>query len=106
MAPSSTSTADSTVLMLVAAAAAAGGPKVSFAAHPYPINGQPIENLTTPSSASERFAVIEFSGTQYKVTLDDTIVADKQAGVDIGQVMSLGNVLMKRCSRCGEGKSR
>ncbi len=69
------------------------GPKLTFAIHPFPINGTPID-LNAPSVEADRFAIVEFSGTQYKVTLDDTIVADKQANVDIGDVISLGKVLM------------
>ena len=46
-------------------AAAANGalPQLSVVRHPYPINGIPVDQ-----SDSDKFAVIEFSGTQFKVT--------------------------------------
>jgi len=69
------------------------GPKVTFASHPYPINGAPID-MSTPSLPVDRFAIVEFSGTQYKVALDDTIVADLQPDIDIGDVISLDKVMM------------
>jgi len=38
--------------------------------------------------------VINFSGTQYKVTRDDVLVADKIPNVDIGDVFAIENVLL------------
>lgn len=60
--------------------------------HPYPINGIPVD--TMPSKPADLFAIIGFSGTQYKVTMDDVIVADKIEGVDIGQMIDLAEVLL------------
>jgi ribosomal protein L21 len=44
------------------------------------------------SEAYAKFAVIEHSGTQYKITIDDTIVADRMEGVDIGDKISIDKV--------------
>ena len=60
--------------------------------HPYPINGIPIE--TIPTKATDLFAIVSFSGTQYKVTLDDVIIADRIEGIDIGQTIELSEVLL------------
>lgn len=40
------------------------------------------------------FAVIEISGTQYKVTPDDLIVTEKLSGVDINDTITLNRVLL------------
>ena len=40
------------------------------------------------------FAVVSFSGTQYKVVLDDLLVADRIEGVDIGDKLSLDVLLV------------
>jgi large subunit ribosomal protein L21 len=61
--------------------------------HPYPINGIPVDT-TMPSKREDLFAIIGFSGTQYKVTMDDVIVADRMEGVDIGQLIDLSEVLL------------
>ncbi len=47
-----------------------------------------------PSKREDLFAIIGFSGTQYKVTMDDVIVADRMEGVDIGQLIDLSEVLL------------
>ena len=41
-------------------------PKISIVEHPFPLDGQPIPAVT---QASDRFAVIEHSGTQFKLTI-------------------------------------
>lgn len=38
--------------------------------------------------------MVNFSGTQYKVVLDDMIVADKIEGIDIGEKLNLDQVLL------------
>jgi large subunit ribosomal protein L21 len=71
---------------------------MSVVEHPYPINGVPLD--VAPSSddnnipAPTLFAIIELSGTQFKVTLDDTIVADHMEGVDIGDNIYIDDVLL------------
>jgi hypothetical protein len=40
--------------------------KVSIVRHPVSLDGKPIDDVTKPA---DRFAVIEFSGTQYKLTV-------------------------------------
>jgi hypothetical protein len=42
-------------------------PRVSFVEHPYPLTDAPIDSAN-PSPPQERFAIIELSGTQFKVT--------------------------------------
>ena len=65
---------------------------MSAVRHPYAINGMPLE--TSPAKPADLFAVVGFSGTQFKVTVDDVIVADRIEGIDIGQTLDLSNVLL------------
>ena len=65
---------------------------ISAVRHPYAINGVPLE--TSPAKPADLFAVVVFSGTQFKVAVDDVIVADRIEGVDIGQMIDLSNVLL------------
>ena len=51
-------------------------------AAPYTVSPQPV------------FAVVEVSGTQYKVTPDDLIVTEKLKGVDINDKVRLNKVLL------------
>ena len=70
-------------------------PRVTLVHHPFSLDGKPIESKHgVISPAEDKFAVIEFSGTQYKVTIDDTIVANKISGVDIGDTYKLNKVLL------------
>lgn len=64
----------------------------SIVRHPYSLTDEPIPS--TPSSAQDMFAVVSFSGTQYKVVLDDLLVADRIEGVDIGDKLSLDVLLV------------
>jgi len=50
--------------------------------------------MKKPTAKEEMFAVVNFMGTQFKVVLDDQIVADKIEGVDIGQKLNLDQVLL------------
>lgn len=66
----------------------------SIVQHPTSLlEGRPID-VSKPSPKEELFAVVNFSGTQYKVVLDDVIVADKIDNVDIGQRLDLDQVLL------------
>ncbi len=70
-------------------------PRATLIHHPFTLDGKPIESkhgVITPTE--DKFAVIEFSGTQFKVTIDDTIVANKISGVDIGDTYKLNKVLL------------
>jgi len=63
--------------------------------HPTSLTDRPLDAAVgTPSPKEEVFAVVNFSGTQYKVVLDDKIVADKMDGVDIGDRFDLDQVLL------------
>jgi len=53
-----------------------------------------VLDMKKPTVKEEMFAVVNFMGTQYKVVLDDQIVADKIEGVDIGQKLNLDQVLL------------
>ena len=61
--------------------------------HPFTLDGKPLD-VNQPTTPSDMFAVIAHSGTQYKVSQDDTIVVDKISGVDIGDQIELDEVLL------------
>ena len=54
------------------------------------------DRITAPYTVSPQpvFAVIEVSGSQYKVTPDDLIVTEKLKGVDINDKVRLNKVLL------------
>jgi large subunit ribosomal protein L21 len=62
----------------------------SIIEHPYSLNDEPLGE----PNKDDRFAIIQFSGTQYKVTYDDVLVADKQNDVDIGEMVELDRVML------------
>lgn len=64
----------------------------SIVHHPYSLTD--AELSPGPSTAQDMFAVVEFSGTQYKVVVDDLVVADRIEGVDIGDKLSLPVLLV------------
>lgn len=70
-------------------------------------NSEDVSNIPSPFSLLDRrvpgpysvepvqvFAVVEISGTQYKVTPDDLIVTEKLSGVDINDSITLNRVLL------------
>eukprot|EP00605_Chrysophyceae_sp_TOSAG23-4_P000018 GSChrysophyteH1.ASY1.ANO1.18.1 assembled CDS len=65
----------------------------SIIQHPVTIDGEPLD-ANSPSPREDRFAVMEVGGTQYKVTIDDTIVADHMDGVDIGDKINFNTVML------------
>ena len=65
----------------------------AIALHPFTLDGKPLD-VNQPTTPSDMFAVIAHSGTQYKVSQDDTIVVDKISGVDIGDQIELDEVLL------------
>lgn len=54
------------------------------------------EKVTGPYKIAQQpiFAVVEISGTQYKVTPDDLIVTEKIPGLDIHDTIKLNRVLL------------
>jgi Ribosomal prokaryotic L21 protein len=64
-------------------------PKLSIVRHPYHL---PSAAVLSNDTKSNKFAVVEYSGTQYKVAIDDVIVSDHLDGIDIGQTLSLEKV--------------
>lgn len=76
----------------------AKAPRLSMTYHPYSLaegsQGQTALSTKGPSPREDRFAVVELSGTQYKVTLDDVITADLMENVDIGDTVNLDKVLL------------
>jgi large subunit ribosomal protein L21 len=81
-------------------------PCLSLTYHPYSLSDSETTSASSSSSSSlslssnspspreDRFAVVELSGTQYKVTLDDVIMADLIPNVDIGDKVDLDKVLL------------
>lgn len=70
-------------------------PVLSIVKHPYALPSAPIAENEIRESLSpipSQFAVVEYSGTQYKVTIDDLIIADHVEGLDIGQTIHLDKV--------------
>lgn len=65
----------------------------SLVHHPFSINEQPLD-ANLPSPKMDRFAIVALSGTQFKVCVDDTIVADHRDDVDIGDVIDYPEVLL------------
>lgn len=85
--------------------------QISVVKHPFPINGEPLA-ADREIIKNDLFAVVEFSGTQYKVTKvsqtilslsttnfkmtlwsqNDTIVVDKIPDIDIDDVINMGKV--------------
>jgi large subunit ribosomal protein L21 len=61
--------------------------------HPFPIDGNPLDSALRTES-KDLFAIAEFSGTQFKLAVDDTLVADKIEGVDIGETIDISDVLL------------
>mmetsp|Transcript_22428 Transcript_22428/g.32709 ORF Transcript_22428/g.32709 Transcript_22428/m.32709 type:complete len:177 (+) Transcript_22428:84-614(+) len=73
-------------------------PVMSYVEHPYQLNKKESEEGISPSVSSEwdtsKFAVVEYSGTQYKVTPGDNIIVNKIEDFDIGQPIELDKVLL------------
>jgi large subunit ribosomal protein L21 len=67
-------------------------PFLSAVRHPYSINGLPLSD--TPAKPEDLFAVVEFSGTQYKVTLGDVLIADKMEDIDIESKITFSKVML------------
>lgn len=65
-------------------------PVLSIVRHPFP-----LPSATPAAEGSvDKFAVVEFSGTQYKITLNDVIAADHIESCDIGQQIPIEKVLL------------
>jgi len=58
----------------------------------HPVPG--ADSKSDGSDALKKFAVINFSGRQYKVAVDDTIVADHLQDVDLDSVVTIDDVLL------------
>lgn len=71
---------------------------VTVVEHPHSLNGYlpyGADKDELEQARKNLFAVVSFSGTQYKVAKDDVIVADKMNDdVDIGETVDLSDVLM------------
>jgi large subunit ribosomal protein L21 len=65
----------------------------SVVSHPYALDERPLD-AKKPSNPEDRFAVVSLSGTQFKVTVGDTIVADHMEGLDIGDRVVYPEVLL------------
>lgn len=60
---------------------------------PFKVDGLPVTK-SYEVEEQDIFAVVEISGTQYKVTPDDLIVTEKLSGVDINDRITLNRVLL------------
>jgi len=60
---------------------------------PFNVDDAPVTN-SYEVEQQDMFAVVEISGTQYKVTPDDLIVTEKLSGVDINDRITLSRVLL------------
>ncbi|KAG5192648.1 ribosomal protein L21-like protein [Tribonema minus] len=67
-------------------------PLVTMVTHARPA-GAPKPPII-PRGCAGRFAVIKLGGTQYKVTVDDVIAAEKVKGPDIGELIDVKDVLL------------
>jgi large subunit ribosomal protein L21 len=65
----------------------------SIVTHPYSLDDRPLSEQGA-SNPEDRFAVVALSGTQYKVAVGDTIIADHIEGVDIGDIVVYPEVLL------------
>lgn len=75
----------------------AGAIKQTLVRHPISLLDEylsPEEKDEISMTASEKFAVIKLSGTQYKVALDDIVVSNLIHGYDIGESMEINDVLL------------
>ena len=60
--------------------------------HPFPLDGKPID--VNNKKDVQQFAVVEFQGTQHKITLGDSMLVDKIDDVDIGERITFDKVLL------------
>lgn len=84
------------VLQILQRAKESGTPLKTVAKHKYDLyNGNEADDsqlVNLMPSTNNRFAVIAWSGSQYKVTVDDLIVGDIDHSLDIGQTVELNKV--------------
>lgn len=66
----------------------------SVVRHPFNLADDETLDPSSPSSPEDIFAVVSLSGTQYKLTPDDTFVVDRMEGVDIGDQIEIPHVLL------------
>lgn len=66
----------------------------SVVRHPFNLQDGEALDLSSPSAPEDIFAVVSHSGTQYKLTSNDTFVVDRMEGVDIGDQIEIPHVLL------------
>jgi large subunit ribosomal protein L21 len=74
------------------ARAAAPRSRVTVVSH-IPPAGAPAA-VEVPEECQPVFAIIKLGGTQYKVTVDDVIAAEKVIGPEIGELVDIKDVLL------------
>mmetsp|Transcript_16072 Transcript_16072/g.35607 ORF Transcript_16072/g.35607 Transcript_16072/m.35607 type:complete len:191 (-) Transcript_16072:105-677(-) len=86
----------SSIPMINKAVENATAPKFALVEHPYILDGyrEETDEAVDVTNSNNLFAVVDFSGSQYKVSQDDVIVADKMDHIDIGTIISLDKVLL------------
>lgn len=67
-------------------------PTMSYVRHPFSLNGKPID--TNSEKDSQRFAIVDFQGTQHKITQGDSMLVDKIDDIDIGEKIIFDKVLL------------
>mmetsp|Transcript_17011 Transcript_17011/g.28377 ORF Transcript_17011/g.28377 Transcript_17011/m.28377 type:complete len:164 (+) Transcript_17011:41-532(+) len=67
-------------------------PIMSYVRHPYSLNGKPID--LNCEKDSQQFAIVDFQGTQHKVTQGDSMLVDKIEDIDIGEKIIFDKVLL------------
>mmetsp|Transcript_18296 Transcript_18296/g.19060 ORF Transcript_18296/g.19060 Transcript_18296/m.19060 type:complete len:169 (+) Transcript_18296:31-537(+) len=69
-------------------------PRASFVHHPYDLPPFDTNNDNSQVIGDKKFAVVAYSGRQYKVTEGDTIIVDKISDKDIGEKIDFEKVLL------------
>jgi large subunit ribosomal protein L21 len=70
------------------------GTKVTHSVVSHPPPSHAFAAPPTPENCAPVFAVIALGGTQYKVTLNDVIVAEKVKNIGVGETMNVPDVLL------------
>lgn len=67
-------------------------PTLSYVRHPFPLDGKTID--MTNKKDAQQFAIVDFQGTQHKITAGDAMLVDKIDDVDIGERVEFDKVLL------------
>lgn len=59
--------------------------------HPYPLDGKPFDSESKKDL--QQFAIVDFQGTQHKITQGDSMLVDKIDDIDIGERVVFDKVI-------------